>query len=116
MNIVKITALSLFLAMSFGAASVTAYAEEAPISAPASVSETISHIEAALIEISKSDFNAAQVHLKAARTSAEKITGNEAVVKKANAFVIQGQIKTKLGDIKSASDELNKALELYRSL
>ncbi|MGZ4960788.1 MAG: hypothetical protein ACXV7J_16225, partial [Methylomonas sp.] len=90
MNIIKITALSLFLAMSFGAASTTAYAEEAPASSSTGVSETISHIEAALIEISKSDFNAAQVHLKAARNSAEKITGNETVVKKANAFVIQG--------------------------
>ncbi len=115
MNIIKITALSLFLAISFGAASM-AYAEEAGISSSASVGETISHIEKALVEINKSDFNAAQVHLKAARGSAEKITGNEAIVKKANAFVIQGQIKTKLGDIKNASEELNKALELYRSL
>jgi hypothetical protein len=117
MNIIKKIAVILFLALSIGPGSVTAYAEEA-VNSPAasSVSETISHIEKALVEIAKSDFNAAQVHLKAARASGEKITGNEAIVKKANAIVIQGQIKTKLGDIKSSSEELNKALELYKSL
>lgn len=104
------------MAITLGATSVTAYAEESAKTASVVVGETISHIEKALVEISKSDFNAAQVHLKAARTSAETISDNNDIVKKANALVIQGQIKTKLGDIKSASDELNKALELYKSM
>lgn len=116
MNIIKKTALILSMAVSLAAGSATAYAGEAANSSAASVSETIMHVEKALTEISQSDFNAARVHLKAARASGDNITGNEAVVKKANALVIQGQIQTKLGDIKSSSDELNKALELYKSL
>ncbi len=113
MNIVKIAALSL--ALYSGATGVT-YAEEAPINSSTSVSETISHIEDALIDISENDINSAQVELKAARGSAEQITGNEDIVKKANAFLMEAQMKAKLGEITSASDELNKALELYRSL
>lgn len=116
MNIIKKAAFILFLSLSLGAVSMTAYAEATVAGSATGVNETISHIEKALVEISKSDFNTAQVHLKAARAAGEKITGNEAIIKKANALVIQGQIKTKLGDIKSASDELNKALELYKSL
>jgi len=37
-------------------------------------------------------------------------------VKKANASVIQGQIESKRGDVKKSAAELNKALELYKSL
>ena len=116
MNFIKISALTLSLVISMGVSSATAFAEEATVSSSASLGETITHIENALVEISKSDFNAAQVHLKAARTSAEKISDHQEVVKKANALVIQGQIKAKKGDIKSSSDDLNKALELYKSL
>lgn len=116
MNFIKLSALTLSLVISLGVGSTTAFAEETSVSSSASISETIAHIEKALVEISKSDFNAAQVHLKAARTSAEKISGHEEIVKKANALVIQGQIIAKKGDIKSSSDELNKALELYKSL
>lgn len=116
MNIIKITLLGLSMAASFGLCSPAAVAAETTASSSVNVSDTISHLEKALVEIGKSDFNTAQVHLKAARTSSEKITGNETVVKQANATVIQGQIKAKLGDIKAASEELNKALALYRSL
>ncbi|MBD9357063.1 hypothetical protein [Methylomonas albis] len=116
MNIIKITLLSLSLATSYGIYATTALAAEATASSSVNVSETISHLEKALVEIAKSDFNTAQVHLKAARTSGEKITGSEIVVKQAGALVIQGQIKAKLGDIKAASEELNKALALYKSL
>ncbi|MGZ5000787.1 MAG: hypothetical protein ACXV7F_10835 [Methylomonas sp.] len=116
MNIIKVTMISLLLTMSFGAASTTAYAEEAPIGSSTEVSETISHIEDALIDISENDINSAQVELKAALDFAEKINGNEDIVKKANALVMEAQMKAKLGEIKSASENLNKALELYRSL
>ena len=116
MNIIKISLLTLSMAASLGFGSVTAVAAETTASSSVNVSETITHIEQALVEIAKSDFNTAQVHLKAARTSGEKITGNETVVKQAAALVIQGQIKAKLGDIKAASEELNKALALYKSL
>ena len=104
------------MAISFGASSTIVFAEETTNSSAASILETIAHVEKALVEVNKSDFSAAHLHLKAARASAEQITGNEAIVKQANASVIQGQIQSKHGDVKKASDELNKALELYKSL
>ena len=116
MNIIKKTALIFFMAIAMGAISAVALAEEAANGSAASINETIAHIEKALVEINKSDFSAAHLHLKAARTSSEQITGNETIVKQANASVIQGQIQSKYGDIKKSSDELNKALELYKSL
>lgn len=116
MHIIKITLLAFFMTLSAGVTSSMAYAEEAASSSAATVSEVISHIEKALVEIQKSDFNTARVHLKAARAAADKITDHDDVVKEANALVIQGQIKTKKGDIKNSSEDLNKALELYKSL
>jgi len=116
MNIIKKTALTFFMAISLGASSAIAFAEEAANSSATSINETIEHVEKALVEVNKSDFSAAHLHLKAARSSSEHITGNEAIVKQANASVIQGQIQSKYGDVKKSSDELNKALELYKSL
>ncbi len=104
------------MAISLGAISATAFAEEAAISPDVSISETITHVEQALAEVNKSDFSAAILHLKSARLSSEHITGNEAVVKQANASVIQAQIQSKFGDVKKSADELNKALVLYKTL
>jgi hypothetical protein len=116
MNIFKKSALIFFMAISLGASSTLAFAEVAANSSAVSINETIAHIEKALIEVNKSDFSAAHLHLKAARSSSEHITGNEATIKEANASVIQGQIQSKHGDIKASSAELNKALVLYKSL
>jgi hypothetical protein len=116
MKIIKKTALILFMAISLAAGSAIALAEEAVNSSAASINETIAHVEKALVEVNKSDFSAAHLHLKAARSSSEHITGNEAILKEANASVIQGQIQSKHGDVKKSSDELNKAIELYKSL
>jgi hypothetical protein len=116
MNFIKKTALALFMAISLGAGSAIAYAEEAAGSSAASIGETIAHVEKGLVEVNKSDFSAAHLHLKAARSSAEHITGNEAIIKQANADVIQGQILSKQGDVKKAAAELNKAIALYKSL
>lgn len=113
MNMIRVTALIGFLAINLGAIDI-AVAEESTVSAQAGVSEAISHIEQAIIEIRKSDFNTAQVHLKAARTVAETI--NDEQIKKANALVIQGQIIAKRGEIEKSIAALNKALEIYRSL
>jgi hypothetical protein len=110
MNIKK-TALPFFLAMSLGAISTSAFAE-----ASVEISETIVLVELALADVNKSDFSAAVLHLKAARSSSERITGNETVVKKANANVIQAQILSKSGDVQKSADELNKALALYKTL
>jgi hypothetical protein len=108
MTIVKKTALTFFMAIFLSA---TAFAEES-----VNVSETITHVEQALADVNKSDFSAAVLHLKAARSSSERITGNEAVVKQANANVIQAQILSKSGDVQKSADELNKALVLYKTL
>lgn len=116
MNNIKKTALTFFLAISLGTIGSIAFAEEGANSSAASINETIAHIEKALVEVNKSDFSAAHLQLKSARASSEQIAGNEAIVKEANASVIQGQIQSKHGDVKKSSDELNKALELYKSL
>jgi hypothetical protein len=116
MNIIKNTALILLLAFSLGSPSVTAYAEEAAKSSVYSPNETIMHIEKAKVEISHRDFFPPSQHLKEARTTSEKVTGNPDITKKATASIIQAQIKVNQGDVKGATDELNKTLELYKSL
>jgi len=116
MNITKNTALSLLLTFSLGSTCVIAYAEGADKSSVNSPNETIMHIEKAIVEISHRDFMPPSEHLKAARAASEKVTGNPDIVKKANASIIQAQIKANQFDIKGATDELNKTLELYKSL
>ena len=111
MNIVKKIALTFSIAISLATISATAFAE-----ASAEIIETITHVEQALADVNKSDFSAAVLHLKAARSASERITGNEAVVKQANANVIQAQIQSKFGDVQKSADELNKALVLYKTL
>ncbi len=116
MNINKKTAFTCFITICLGVSSAMAYAEKAVNSTAPSINATIVHIEKALVDINKSDFFAANLDLKAARSSSEQIIGDEAIVKQASASVIQGQLRSKEGDIKKASDELNKALMLYKSL
>lgn len=115
MNIIKKIALTFIMAISLGASTV-AFAEEAANNPATSVAETIAHIEKALIEVNKSDFSTARLHLKAARSASEQITGNEAIVKQANANVVQAQILSNSGDVKKSAEELTKALTLYKSL
>jgi hypothetical protein len=115
MKIVKISLLALSMALTFGATSSLAYAEAAS-SADANVAATISHLESALAEVTKSDFSTARGHFKSARAAAENISGHEDIVSKANAFVIQGQIKSQKGDVAGATEQLNQALKLYKSI
>ncbi len=96
--------------------SAVAFAEEAASTPVSNSAEIISHIEKALVEISKSDFSAAQVQLKAARSASDKIAGNSDDAKKAHAILIQGQILAKKGDVAKSTEELNKAIELYKAL
>jgi hypothetical protein len=63
MNIIKTTALTFFMAIILGALSPIAFAEEAANSSAASINETITHVEQALVEVNKSDFSAAHLHL-----------------------------------------------------
>ncbi|MDD5412955.1 MAG: hypothetical protein PHF31_16375 [Methylobacter sp.] len=116
MNIIKNTALILSLAFSLGSFCVIANAEEAAKSSVHSPNETIMHIEKAKVEIIHSDFMPPSVHLKAARAESQNVTGNPDIVKKATAGIIEAQIKVNEGDIKGATEELNKVLELYKSL
>ncbi|WP_243219275.1 hypothetical protein [Methylobacter sp. S3L5C] len=120
MNFIKKTALTLFMAISLGAISTTAFAAEA-VAAPAadsaaSVTQTISHVEEALAKAQQGDFSESLLHIKSARESAESITGNKDVLKQANSSVIQGQIQVKQGNKEKSTVELAKALELYKSL
>lgn len=101
--------LTFSMAISLAATNV-ALAEDAK------AAEVIGHIEAAIAEINKHDFNAAYIHEKAARSASDEIVGNEAVVKKGLDSLIKAQIIGKSADEPKAIEELNKALEIYKSL
>ncbi|MGZ8184761.1 MAG: hypothetical protein ACXWT1_22700 [Methylobacter sp.] len=116
MNTIKNVALIFSLAFSLGSISVIANAEEAAKSSVHSPNQTIMHLEKAKVEIMHNDFMPPSEHIKAARAESEKVTGNPDIIKKANASIIQAEININQGDKKGASEELNKALELYNSL
>lgn len=117
MIIIKKIALSIFLSLAVVAVAPVALAEDtAAISTGNQAATVIAHIEQGLAEVQKSDFSAAYLHLKAARTASDSIQGNEAIVKQGLEGIIQGQINVKTGDVAKASAELNKALTLYKSL
>lgn len=108
MNIIKKLALIISMAISLGASSV-AFAEE-----PAS--RTVAHLEQALAEIAKHDFNSAYLHEKAARGASDEITGNQEIVKKGLASIIKAQILGKQADTENVIIELNKAIAAYKSI
>lgn len=116
MKIIKNTALISLLASPLGLLGMLAHAEEAVKSSAYSPNVAIMHIEKAKAEIMHNDFVPPSEHLKAARAESKKITGNRDIVKAANTSIIQAQIKLKQGDKKGATEELNKALKLYKSL
>lgn len=86
MNILIKAALTLSLTLSLGLTSVCVSAAESASASTASASSVISHIEKGLVEISKSDFSAAQVQLKAARTSSEALVGSSDKAKRPMPF------------------------------
>ncbi|TAN70576.1 MAG: hypothetical protein EPN17_04785 [Methylobacter sp.] len=109
MNLIKKAVLTSIMAISFGASNI-AFAEDAK------ATEVIAHIEAAIAEINKHDFNAAYLHEKAARNASDEIVGNEAAVKEGLASLIKAQIIGKSADEPKAIAELNKALGFYKSI
>lgn len=108
MNIIKKLVLTFSMAISLGASTV-ALAED-----PAT--RAVAHIEQAIAEIGKHDFNAAYLHEKAARGASDEITGNEAIVKQGLDCIIKAQIIGKSADAEKAIAELNKALGFYKSI
>ncbi|TAK62106.1 MAG: hypothetical protein EPO18_11830 [Methylobacter sp.] len=109
MNLIKQAVLTFSMAISFGASTV-ALAEDAK------ANEVIAHIEEAIAEINKHDFNAAYIHEKAARSASDEIVGNEATVKQGLDSLIKAQIIGKSADEPKAIAELNKALSIYKSI
>jgi hypothetical protein len=110
------TALMISLALFLCSIGSIVQAQETVGSSVYSPNQAIMHIEKAKVEIMHNDFVPPSEHIKAARAESEKVTGNPEVVKEAAASIIQAQIKANQNDIKGATDELNKALELYKSL
>lgn len=117
MNQIKKIALAFFLSISFAAIAPVAIAEEAAVvSANKTPADVINHIELGLVEVQKSDFSAAYLHLKSARAASEAIQGNNPLVKQGFESVVQGQILVKQGDVAKATAELNKALSFYKQI
>jgi len=108
MNTFKKLVLTFSMVISLGASTV-ALAED-----PAT--RAVTHIEAAIAEIGKHDFNAAYIQEKAARGASDEITGNEAIVKQGLASLIKAQVLGKQADTEKAVAELNKALGFYKSI
>ena len=118
MKIFTKTLLALSFAMPLSLVTFGVNAEEtAAVTASASASsEIVSRIEKALVEIDKTDYSAAQVQLKAARTLSDSIADSSAAAKKAHAQLIQGQIFSKNGNSSKATEELNKAIALFKAI
>lgn len=104
------------MAIFLGASSMVTYAEVAVISSAESISKTISNVEHALVEVNKGDFSNANQQIRAARSSAEQITGDKAIIKQANDSVKEGQAHSKSGDAAAAAKSLSEGLRLYKSL
>jgi hypothetical protein len=106
----------LSLVFSLGLFSVSAYAEEAAKTSVHSPNETMMYLERTKVEIMHNDFMPPSENLKAARAEAKNVTGKPDIVNKAYACIVQAQSKLNEGDKKGATDEINKAVELYKSL
>ncbi len=117
MNHIQKIALAFFLSVSFAAVAPMAVAEDkAAVVSENPAATTIAHIEKGLAEVQKSDFSAANLHLKSARTASETIQGNEDLVKQGFESLVQGQIQVKFGDVAKATAELNKSLGFYKQI
>jgi hypothetical protein len=116
MNFIKAVALTCAMTWLLAVTSTYAIAEVKVVDPSSTLKETIAHVEQGLAEVKKSDFAAANLHLKAAVESSDQIKGNEAIVKAARANVVQGNIQSKQGEIEKSAVFLNKGLVLYKSL
>lgn len=111
MNFFSKSALTFFMLISMLVSSTIAFAESS-----AGVNETVAHIEKAIERIQNSDFAGANTHLIAARKSSRSIESDDAILKKANSNLIQGQIQSKKGKIDTSTPLLKKAIEQFKSL
>lgn len=109
MNIIKKLVPSFLMAITLSSSNL-AFAEDV------AATETITHIEEAIVEVGKGNFNASYLHLKAARGVSEKIVGHEAAVKQGYQTLINSQILGKSADTEKTIAELNKALVIYKSI
>lgn len=101
---------------------VTAVVAEEKAATPAvsqsssgALSLVISKIDAGLIEVSKSDFSAATILLKAAREASDQIP-NKQDAKPAYEALVQGMIQVKGGNVAKATEYLTKAKEGYSAI
>jgi hypothetical protein len=108
MNLIKKAVLTLTIAISLGASNVAFAVDPA--------SRVVAHLEQAVAEIVKHDFNGAYLHEKAARESSNEITGNADKVKEGLASIIKAQIIGKSADEEKATAELNKAIAIFKSI
>lgn len=92
-----------------------AFAEEINASVSASVIQSLQTAQPFVTD-KVSDPSAAMVHLKGARTAAEKLQGNAPEVKKAVDMLNQAMIAVKSGDTKKASPALEEAIKAFEAV
>jgi len=108
MNLIKKALLTFSIAISLGASTVALAAEPAP--------RAVAHLEQAIAEIAKHDFNAAYIHEKAARGASDEIEGHKDAVNQGIACIINAQKAGKNADAETAVAEINKAIGFYKSI
>lgn len=119
-TMIKKILLAVFITLSLSALS-TVVSAETTVSEAAKPSENnansvIIHIEKALVEVKKSDFSAATLHLKEARRASEALKGNTEIVKKGFDMINDGMKEVKFGNVEKATTELNAAIGFYKQV
>lgn len=110
MHMFKKSILVLVMAFSTTISSMAVFAEGA------SADKVVSIIEKAIVEVGKSDFSAARVQIKAARAASEALASPSDEAKRGYAFLLQGDIQAKLGDVEKSTVQLAKSLEMYKAV
>ncbi|NBV75145.1 MAG: hypothetical protein EBR59_04030 [Methylococcaceae bacterium] len=117
MKVFKYASALVIFASALVMVSPSVYAQDAQAASSASaVSSIVTNLESTLVEVTKSDFAAATIKVKAARNSAETLADTSPAFKKAYASLIQAQIQVKNGNVEKATTELNKVIALYKAL
>ena len=115
MNALQQFVFTLLFALSLSALSTTAFAAQAD---GGPVGATTGHLEAAMKAVESNDFEAAQVHIKAARQSAKNIIGGSFEVKaqRGSSAISKARRRLNNDDAAGATASLKKALEIFTSM
>jgi hypothetical protein len=107
-----------FLVMSLGAGSNFTVAAETQSGMAQPISNTITHLDAALKAVNANELEAAQEHIKAAGQSSKDIFGGsfESKKQRGSRAIANARRQMKEGNTASAADSIKAAIEVFKSL